>query len=88
MGVIAWMFFGLFVGWVARFLVPGNSGLGCIGTIGLGVAGSLVGGTLGNLITGDGFDLSAAGFLGSVVGAVIVLLAVRKFGSKPPPQHT
>lgn len=85
MGLLSWLLGGLIVGWAARFLVPGSSGLGCIGTIGLGVAGSLVGGTLGNLVTGDGLEFAGAGFLGSVVGAVIVLMAAKKFGEKQRP---
>lgn len=87
MGVLSWLFGGLIVGWVARFLVRGNRHLGCLGTIGLGILGSLVGGTLGNLITGDGLDVAYAGFLGSVVGAVLVLMLTAKLSSNPGDQH-
>ena len=60
-------------------LVPGNPGLGCIGTIALGMIGSLVGGTTLNALTGDGFELAGSGFFGSVFGAVLVLVIARLF---------
>lgn len=87
MGVLTWLFGGLLVGWVARFLVRGNRHLGCLGTIGLGVLGSLVGGTLGNVISGDGFDVAYAGFLGSVVGAVLILMITARMSSSRSDQQ-
>lgn len=68
---------GLIVGLIARMLVPTGRHYGCLGTIVLGIVGSLVGGTLASVLAGDGVDVSTAGWIGSVVGAVIVLLVVR-----------
>lgn len=82
MVVLYWIVTGLIVGIVARFLVKGPHPLGCIGTIGLGILGSLVGGTILNVLSGDGMKMASSGFLGSVFGAVLLLVAARLFGSK------
>ena len=75
LSLLLWPIFGLVVGAIARFLVPGKQSMGWIATMILGIVGSLVGGFLGNLLFGDGgFEISAAGLIGSVIGAVIVLL--------------
>jgi uncharacterized membrane protein YeaQ/YmgE (transglycosylase-associated protein family) len=76
---------GLVAGALARLLVPGRDPMGIIGTILLGVVGSLVGGTLGNLLfnhSGDRFDISFGGLLGSIIGAIIVLLIWRAVSSR------
>ena len=68
---------GLIAGALARLLVPGRQDLSIAMTILLGIVGSFVGGFLGHLIfgrdSGSGF-LQPAGIIGSVIGAVIVLL--------------
>jgi uncharacterized membrane protein YeaQ/YmgE (transglycosylase-associated protein family) len=68
---------GLIAGALARLLVPGRQGLSIPMTILLGIVGSFVGGFLGKLIfgqdSGSGF-FQPAGIIGSVIGAVIVLL--------------
>ncbi len=71
---------GLVIGAIARLLVPGADPMGLIGTWFLGVAGSLVGGFLGYLLFGADIDdgpVQAAGFFGSIIGAVILLLVYR-----------
>ena len=42
-----------------------------------GLVGSFVGGLLGSLLAGDGLDLRPSGIIGSIVGAVIVLLILH-----------
>ena len=68
---------GLIAGAIARLVVPGKQHISILGTIVLGVVGSLVGGFLGYLLfhkdAGDGF-LQPAGLIGSIIGAIIVLL--------------
>jgi uncharacterized membrane protein YeaQ/YmgE (transglycosylase-associated protein family) len=78
MGIIGWILIGLIAGAIARWLMPGPDPMGWLGTIVLGVIGSLVGGTLLNLLTGGGLELSAAGILGSILGALIVLWVWRR----------
>lgn len=65
---------GLIAGAIARLLVPGDQELSIPATIGVGIAGSFVGGFLSNLLFDVDASLQPAGILGSVVGAVIVLL--------------
>ena len=70
---------GFFVGLVARAIVPGADKMGLILTIVLGVVGSIVGGFIGGLVSKpvEGSKFHAAGFLLSVVGAIVVLLIWR-----------
>lgn len=77
MGILVWLLVGLIAGALARLLVPGKDPMGWLGTLVLGLVGSLIGGFLGNLIFGGEIDVSAAGIVGSVIGAVIALLAYR-----------
>jgi uncharacterized membrane protein YeaQ/YmgE (transglycosylase-associated protein family) len=76
-GIVTWVVWGLFVGAVARLLLPGRQHLGIALTIVLGVVGSLVGGLLATEVLGIG-DSNDADF-GSFVIAVatsVVLLAI------------
>ena len=75
MSIIGWLILGLVAGALARLLVPGRDPMGWFGTLLLGLAGSFVGGLLADLI----FDDEAIGLVGSVVGAVLVLLAYNAF---------
>ncbi len=83
MSIIGWLVIGLIAGAIARFLVPGRDPMGLIGTLLLGLVGSLLGGFLGNLIAGEELELSAAGLLGSIIGAVIALLIYRWAVNRP-----
>jgi uncharacterized membrane protein YeaQ/YmgE (transglycosylase-associated protein family) len=78
MGIIGWLVLGLVAGAIARLLVPGRDPMGWGGTLLLGLAGSLLGGFLADLL----FDDTAVGLFGSVVGAVIVLLAYNAWVRK------
>jgi uncharacterized membrane protein YeaQ/YmgE (transglycosylase-associated protein family) len=70
------IFIGLIAGAVAKFLMPGKDPGGILVTIVLGVAGALLSTLLGRLVgwyqPGD-----SAGFIGAVIGAVILLLLYR-----------
>lgn len=73
--ILSWIVFGLVVGLIARALVPGAQPMGISGTILLGVAGAFVGGLVGNLLAGyPALHVHAAGFIGSVLGAILVLV--------------
>lgn len=75
MGIIAWIIFGFIIGLIARAVVPGKQGMGFIMTTLLGVAGSLVGGVVASAITGgDSTGFHTAGFIGSLVGAIVLLV--------------
>ncbi len=74
MGLCGWIVFGFFAGLLARAITPGQHRMGFIRTTLLGVVGSFVGGVLGALISGrDMMILEPRGFLGAVVGAVVLL---------------
>jgi uncharacterized membrane protein YeaQ/YmgE (transglycosylase-associated protein family) len=76
MGIIWTLIIGLVAGIVAKFLMPGPDPGGIIVTILLGVAGAFLATWLGQTIgwyqAGEG-----AGFIGAIVGAVIILVLYR-----------
>jgi uncharacterized membrane protein YeaQ/YmgE (transglycosylase-associated protein family) len=65
---------GLVVGALARLALPGPDPMGIFPTIGLGLAGSFVGGLIAGLLWAR-----SAGFVFSVVGAIVVLYLYRRF---------
>jgi uncharacterized membrane protein YeaQ/YmgE (transglycosylase-associated protein family) len=76
MGILAWILFGLVVGVIAKLLMPGRDPGGFIVTILLGIAGALLGGFVGRMLGFYGTD-EAAGWLMSILGAVILLALYR-----------
>lgn len=83
--IISLLVIGLIAGALARLLVPGKQGLSIPMTIVLGVVGSFVGGFLGYLLFGkdsaQGF-FQPSGIIGSVIGAVIVLVIWLRVGGR------
>ena len=81
MGLIWTACIGLVVGALAKFIMPGKDPGGMLMTIVIGIAGAFVAGFLGRILglyqPGQG-----AGLLASVVGALLLLWAYRKFGTK------
>lgn len=75
MSIIGWIIFGLIVGAIAKLLMPGKDPGGWIVTILLGIAGSFVGGFLGQALMGTGN--TTAGWIGAIIGAVILLALYR-----------
>jgi uncharacterized membrane protein YeaQ/YmgE (transglycosylase-associated protein family) len=82
MGILIWLLVGVIAGLIARALVPGSDPMGFIGTLILGLVGSLVGGFLGNLLFDGQWDVTPAGIIGSVIGAIIALLVYRSTRSR------
>jgi uncharacterized membrane protein YeaQ/YmgE (transglycosylase-associated protein family) len=75
MSILAFIVLGIIAGFIARAVMPGRQAMGFIATALLGMVGSVLGGFIGSLISGDRvFDLHAAGLIGSVIGALLVLL--------------
>jgi uncharacterized membrane protein YeaQ/YmgE (transglycosylase-associated protein family) len=70
---------GLVVGALARLALPGPDPMGILATIGLGLVGSFVGGLIAGLLWAR-----AAGFVFSVVGAILVLYLYRRFVQRRP----
>lgn len=77
MGIISWVIWGLFVGALARLLLPGEQKIGVLWTIALGIAGSIVGGFLAteviDISDSDEFDF---GSFMIAVGTSVLLLAI------------
>ena len=76
MSIIGAIIIGLLAGLVAKFLMPGRDPGGFIITIVLGIVGAFVATWLGQTI-GWYEEGEAAGFIGAVVGAIIVLAVYR-----------
>jgi uncharacterized membrane protein YeaQ/YmgE (transglycosylase-associated protein family) len=75
MNFIGWILFGLVVGAIAKFLMPGRDPGGWIVTILLGIAGSFVGGFLATTLMGQ--EKQSAGWIGSIIGAIVLLFIYR-----------
>jgi uncharacterized membrane protein YeaQ/YmgE (transglycosylase-associated protein family) len=73
MGIIGTILIGLIVGVIARFIKPGDDSMGWIMTILLGIGGSLLA-TYGGQAMGIYQAGQAAGFIGAVIGAVVLLV--------------
>jgi uncharacterized membrane protein YeaQ/YmgE (transglycosylase-associated protein family) len=76
MDILLWILFGLVVGAVAKFIMPGRDPGGFVLTIVLGIIGALVGGWVGRVL-GLYRPGEAAGFIMAVVGAIVILALYR-----------
>ena len=91
LGFILYLFvIGVAAGFIARLLVPGRDPMGFWATVLVGIIGSFVGGFLGYILFNEDFDegaLQASGIIGSIIGAVIVVLAYRALNRNRSPVH-
>jgi uncharacterized membrane protein YeaQ/YmgE (transglycosylase-associated protein family) len=79
-----WMIvIGLIVGAIAKIIMPGHDPGGIIVTILLGIGGSIVAGIVGSAI-GWYHEGEPAGFIASVIGAVIILAIYRVIIGRRP----
>jgi uncharacterized membrane protein YeaQ/YmgE (transglycosylase-associated protein family) len=76
MGVIGWIVFGLIVGIVAKFLMPGRDPGGFVITGIIGIVGALLGGYLGRAI-GWYREGEPVGFVVAVIGSIVLLALYR-----------
>ena len=79
MGFISMIVIGFIAGMIARALHPGQDNLGCVMTTALGIVGSIVAGYLGVMI-GWYDEGEPAGFIMSILGAILVLMFLRRMG--------
>jgi uncharacterized membrane protein YeaQ/YmgE (transglycosylase-associated protein family) len=76
LSILGWIVFGLIIGAIAKLLMPGRDPGGFIVTILLGIAGALLGGFLGRALGFYGPE-DVAGYVMSLIGAIILLLLYR-----------
>jgi uncharacterized membrane protein YeaQ/YmgE (transglycosylase-associated protein family) len=81
MGIRGWVLFGLIVGAIAKLVTPARDGGGIIVTMLLGIVGAVIGGLVGRALGFYG-DNEAAGFLKSLLGAVLLLAMSRMFSRR------
>lgn len=77
MGILGWILAGLVIGALAKLVMPGRDPGGILITMLLGIVGALLGGAIGRVLGMYRPD-EPAGWLMSIVGAVIILFAYRQ----------
>ena len=82
MDFIGWLVAGLVVGVLAKLVMPGDDPGGIIVTILIGIVGAMVGGGVGRAL-GLYAPGEAAGWLMSILGAVILLFLYRQVFGRP-----
>jgi uncharacterized membrane protein YeaQ/YmgE (transglycosylase-associated protein family) len=75
--LLVWCVYGIFVGSIAKSIVPGEENFGFFKTVALGVAGSYLGGSVCYMI-GQYESLQPAGLFMGVAGAVLAILLYNK----------
>jgi uncharacterized membrane protein YeaQ/YmgE (transglycosylase-associated protein family) len=75
-GILGWIIFGVIVGAIAKLLMPGKDPGGFLVTMALGIVGAVMGGFIGRSLGMYGSN-QGAGFLMSVMGAIVVLFIYR-----------
>ena len=79
--ILVWCVYGLFVGSIAKSIVPGEEKFGFFQTVALGVAGSYMGGAMLYLL-GSYEAVSPAGIVMGVAGGVLSLVLYNKLNTK------
>ena len=83
MAILGWILFGLVVGALAKLVMPGRDPGGIIVTMLLGIAGAVLGGFIGRALGWYG-EGEAAGWIMSVLGAMLLLFIYRMVKKKRP----
>ena len=84
MGILSWLIFGVIAGLVGRAIMPGTNAMGFVGTTLLGIVGSFLGGLVASAIYRYPFgEFHPAGFVGAVIGALVVLLVAGGTLTRP-----
>lgn len=81
MGILWMLIIGLIVGAIAKLIMPGKDPGGIIVTIILGIAGAFLAGFIGRAL-GWYDEGDAAGFIASVIGAILLLIIYRMIAGR------
>lgn len=79
--ILIWCVYGIFVGSIAKSIVPGEENFGFVKTIALGVAGSYCGGAVLYML-GEYSAVEPAGIFMGIAGSVLSLILYNKLTSK------
>ena len=88
--IISLIIVGLIAGAVARLLIPGKQNISIPMTILVGIIGSFLGGFFAYVLfrqDGQNGFLQPSGIIGSIIGAVLVLLVWTRTGGKSVAGH-
>jgi len=80
--ILIWCVYGIFVGSIAKSIIPGEERFGFFQTIALGVIGSYCGGAI-LYILGQYESLSPSGVIMGIIGASISLVLYNKLQKNP-----
>jgi uncharacterized membrane protein YeaQ/YmgE (transglycosylase-associated protein family) len=75
--ILIWCVYGIFVGSIAKSIIPGDENFGFVKTVALGVAGSYMGGAILYLL-GQYSAISPAGLFMGVAGSCLTLVLYNK----------
>lgn len=81
LSIITWAIYGIFVGSIAKAIIPGEENFGFLKTIALGVAGSYMGGACLYLL-GKYNTIEPAGIFAGVAGSCLAIVLYNKLTSK------
>jgi uncharacterized membrane protein YeaQ/YmgE (transglycosylase-associated protein family) len=81
MEIIGFIVFGLVVGVIAKFLMPGRDPGGVFVTAIIGMVGALLGGLIGRYLLGGG-ETYTPGWIMSIVGTLVLLALYRMFARR------
>jgi uncharacterized membrane protein YeaQ/YmgE (transglycosylase-associated protein family) len=76
-GWLGWIIIGGLAGFIAKAIMPGRDLGGFIVTILLGIAGAVLAGFIGRMLGWYGPDDAGAGFIATIVGALLILFVYR-----------
>lgn len=79
--LLVWAVYGLFVGSIAKAIIPGEENFGFVKTVALGIAGSYMGGAILYLL-GKYDSVSPTGLIMGVAGSAISLILYNKLTTK------
>jgi uncharacterized membrane protein YeaQ/YmgE (transglycosylase-associated protein family) len=84
LGILAWILFGLIIGLVARWIVPGEAPGGIIADVIVGILGAVIGGGIYGFFGHagvSGFNLPS--MVCALIGAVVLLWLLRAIRRRP-----